>query len=148
MTDTSAPAEVVQADRDAAADLLLERGMTRTLASNVRSGAADQHHVVQAFARHRLNAQPLAADARAAGTVEALKPFAEAAENLDDSHNDRFDIWESSAAMSITAGDLRHAHKLYAALSSGKTVGADSNLQKAQIAPGVGVLGVSGEGPE
>ncbi|MBI0474434.1 hypothetical protein D9601_03525 [Sphingomonas sp. MA1305] len=36
-----------------------------------------------------------------------LKPFAEAAEDLDDNHPDRADIWESGAAMSITAGDLR-----------------------------------------
>ena len=39
----------------------------------------------------------------------ALEPFAEAVENLDDAHRDSSSIWESSAAMSITAGDLRRA---------------------------------------
>lgn len=48
-----------------------------------------------------------AADARAAAVEALLRPFAEAAEDLDDDHLDRHDIWESAAAMGITAGDLR-----------------------------------------
>lgn len=43
---------------------------------------------------------------------EALKPFADAAENLEDTHHDGAPIWESAAAMSIAAGDLRTAAKL------------------------------------
>lgn len=39
----------------------------------------------------------------------ALKPFAEAAEDLDDNHPPQADIWESSAALDITATDLRKA---------------------------------------
>lgn len=42
----------------------------------------------------------------------ALKPFAEAADSLDDEHKDGGDIWESAAAMTITPGDLRSAAKL------------------------------------
>lgn len=38
-----------------------------------------------------------------------LQPFAEAAESLDEKHPDRDDIWESGAAMGISAGDLRAA---------------------------------------
>lgn len=39
----------------------------------------------------------------------ALKPFADAVEDLDDNHTDDGDLWESPAAMNITAGDLRCA---------------------------------------
>lgn len=39
----------------------------------------------------------------------ALAPFADAVENLADGHRDTSEIWESPAAMSITAGDLRRA---------------------------------------
>lgn len=38
-----------------------------------------------------------------------LRPFAEAADDLDDEHRDGSDIWEASVGMSITAGDLRRA---------------------------------------
>jgi hypothetical protein len=44
--------------------------------------------------------------------MKALAVFAEAADNLDDDHEDASSIWESSAAMSITAGDLRRAQKV------------------------------------
>lgn len=40
---------------------------------------------------------------------EAIKPFAEAVDNLNDDHPDGSHIWESPAAMSLTAGDLRRA---------------------------------------
>jgi len=56
-----------------------------------------------------------AADALAAAQAEneklraALKPFAEAAADLDDNHADLSPIWESAAAMSIAAKDLRRA---------------------------------------
>lgn len=36
-----------------------------------------------------------------------LKPFAIAADDLEDRHGDHADIWEAPAAMSILAGDLR-----------------------------------------
>lgn len=40
---------------------------------------------------------------------ELLRPFADAADDLDDKHRDGSEIWEAPAAMSITAGDLRRA---------------------------------------
>ncbi len=39
----------------------------------------------------------------------ALRPFAEAADDLDEHHLDNSPIWESPCAMSIDAGDLRRA---------------------------------------
>jgi hypothetical protein len=42
---------------------------------------------------------------------EALKPFADAADSLGEDHDDGADIWESPAAMCVTAGDLRRARK-------------------------------------
>lgn len=44
--------------------------------------------------------------------LEALKPFADAAEDLDDGETGH--IWERPAAMSIDASDLRRAYELYA----------------------------------
>ena len=40
---------------------------------------------------------------------EALKPFADVVDDLDDDHTDDGKLWESPAAMGITAGDLRRA---------------------------------------
>lgn len=56
-----------------------------------------------------LYATPEAAEAHVAKLSEALKPFAEAAENLDDNHADGSPIWETSAAMGIDARHLRAA---------------------------------------
>jgi chromosome segregation ATPase len=42
----------------------------------------------------------------------ALKPFAEAADDLADTHKDHMDIWEAPAAGSITAGNLRAARAI------------------------------------
>ena len=44
--------------------------------------------------------------------LEALKPFADAAEDLDEAETGS--IWERPSAMSIDASDLRRAAKLYA----------------------------------
>lgn len=41
--------------------------------------------------------------------VDALRPFANAADDLDDETKDESEIWEMPAAMSITAGALRKA---------------------------------------
>jgi len=45
--------------------------------------------------------------------VAAIKPFADAADDLDEYHGDHAHIWESPAAMSILAVDLRRAHAVY-----------------------------------
>lgn len=41
----------------------------------------------------------------------ALRPFVDASENLEDDHDNNSSIWESPAAMTILAGDLRFACK-------------------------------------
>lgn len=43
----------------------------------------------------------------------ALKPFMEAASDLAEDHRDGSPIWESPAAMSIDAADLRQAARAY-----------------------------------
>lgn len=48
--------------------------------------------------------------------AEALRPFAEAVESLDDDHADGSPIWESPAAMGIDAGHLRTALSQYRTL--------------------------------
>lgn len=55
----------------------------------------------------------LIALARRAQRMEvALRPFAEAADDLDDDAKDRHEIWENPAAMSITCGDIRRARAI------------------------------------
>lgn len=43
---------------------------------------------------------------------KALKPFADAYEDTDEKDLDHWDIWEHSAAMGITIGDLRKAKEV------------------------------------
>ena len=40
---------------------------------------------------------------------EALKPFAEAADSIDDTEGDRIEMWEHPASMQVTAADFRRA---------------------------------------
>ena len=51
--------------------------------------------------------------------LERLKPFAYAAESLDESHLDRMDLWESPSGLEITAGHLRAARDLVRRLAAG-----------------------------
>ena len=51
-----------------------------------------------------------AAEARIAALEAALKPFADAADELEDKEYGA--IWESPAAMCITASDLRNCQRL------------------------------------
>lgn len=48
--------------------------------------------------------------------AKAARPFAIAADDLNDETQDRSEIWEMPAAMSITAGDLRRVKAWLAAL--------------------------------
>ena len=50
--------------------------------------------------------------ARIAELEAALRPFAEAADDLDEHADDKHHIWEAPAAMGITAGHLRAAKKV------------------------------------
>ncbi|WP_156359912.1 hypothetical protein [Sphingomonas sp. Leaf10] len=56
----------------------------------------------------------LEAAARIEALEAALRPFAEAADDLDDKHRDSSPIWEAPAALGIDAGHLRDAQKLLA----------------------------------
>lgn len=40
---------------------------------------------------------------------EALKPFAKAAEDIDDNNHDRWEMWEHPASMNIHVADMRRA---------------------------------------
>ena len=54
----------------------------------------------------------LAERRRVAELEAALAPFAEAAECIDNPERDDAEIWEHSAAMCITIGNLRRARRL------------------------------------
>lgn len=103
---------VIQADRDAAADVIKHyRGMKdNDWQGRCRRGETDDGFIVQAFARHRLASHSTHSDE----LVEALKPFADAADlyswpvyEPDDFH---------TGLGSTTVGDLRKAR---AALTKG-----------------------------
>lgn len=49
------------------------------------------------------------AESEFAKAREVIRPFAEAADDLDDKHANHSPIWESPAAMNIRAADLRAA---------------------------------------
>lgn len=51
------------------------------------------------------------AEAQLKAMDEALEPFAEAADDLDDNAQDQHDIWEHPASMNITIGNLRAARR-------------------------------------
>jgi hypothetical protein len=42
---------------------------------------------------------------------EALEPFARAAEDVDEVDDDRREMWEHPASLSVTVADFRRAHK-------------------------------------
>jgi hypothetical protein len=68
MQTDNASAVVTQEDREAAADEVLARGLPRTLADAIKRGERDDHHTVQAFARHRLASQ-----SESTARIEALE---------------------------------------------------------------------------
>lgn len=60
------------------------------------------------------------AEAQLKAAREALEPFAEAAENLDDNHADGSPIWETPAAMGIDARHLRRARTAFSKITEAK----------------------------
>jgi hypothetical protein len=54
-------------------------------------------------------ARATAAEAKVALLTEALRPFAEAADSIDDNEGDRIEMWEHPASMQVTAADFRAA---------------------------------------
>ena len=92
-------------------------GAAPTWADLADDGRTEMERTALAFAAS------LSHDETATATIEALKaerdsllaalkPFQEAAAELEDTHRDFQAIWETSAAMCIDAGDLRRAAAL------------------------------------
>lgn len=84
-----------------------------------RSTGADDWHTIPlraaeqlANAARTLQQALVEAERKGAAVRDALRPFADAAADLDDETHDRSEIWELPCAMSITAGDLRAAAAL------------------------------------
>jgi hypothetical protein len=90
-------------------------GFTHTRAAATIRTLLDERNTAQAecLEQARLNGmgaeRELALMAERDRLRDALRPFAEAADDLDEDHIDKWEIWESPAAMSLTAGDLRKA---------------------------------------
>lgn len=85
MTDQVELVEVIQADRDAAADLATKRGDHARYVGRVRTGLHDHHVSVQALARHRIDAT-----GREAVLEEALRDIQQMTDP-DDEDNYRAD---------------------------------------------------------
>lgn len=66
-----------------------------------------------------LRARNEALRTRTGALADALKPFAEAAENIDDNEHDRWEAWEHSCAMAVSLGDFRNAYHALAANREG-----------------------------
>lgn len=78
------------------------------------SGAIDEED--HSTAMQKLSAiQPAIDEMR-----EVLASFAVAADDLDENHHEKADIWEAPAALNITAGDLRRAAALHQKLTEAK----------------------------
>jgi len=71
--------------------------------------ADDECRVDEADLFREADAALAAKDTELSKLREALTPFADAAENLEDDHKDSSPIWEAPAAMSIDAKHLRAA---------------------------------------
>jgi len=100
----SAPVEVTQADRDAAAPFAFTFGdvATAQLQYDIQAGHRDDHHLVQAFARHRIAAQAEAmkhADALAEALGALQEDLRVRAELFPEGHKvvwASYDVWSRS----------------------------------------------------
>jgi hypothetical protein len=52
---------------------------------------------------------------KAVGYMEALEPFANAAESIDETDKDGWNMWEHSASLDVTVADFRKARSTLAA---------------------------------
>lgn len=62
--------------------------------------------------KSRLSALSPTLSARIEALEAGLRPFADAAENIEDTQRDTSEVWEHPAALCITLGDLRRARSL------------------------------------
>jgi len=97
-------AEAATALEAQAKELAALRGERDQMAEVLASPLADK---VLEYAARAETAERERDEARA-----ALKPFGDAADSLSEDHLDRMDLWESPAAMDITAGHLRAARAI------------------------------------
>lgn len=74
--------------------------------------------LAEAFSRHRLATLSTINVPAPDEVREALKPFADVVDDLDEKHDDNWNIWESSAAMGLTAGNLRRAKAVFDSISA------------------------------
>ena len=88
----------------------------KILCDDVRPSDDDEHW--EGFvARRIVAALSLPSSGEVVALREALKPFAEAAANIDDNEPDHREMWEHPASMSLTVSDFRRAAR---ATESGK----------------------------
>lgn len=71
------PEEITQADREAAAEILIDSYDYASAAEQVRKGQWDDHPLVQAFARHRITAQREAIEEAAETGAAAVERWCE-----------------------------------------------------------------------
>lgn len=89
----------------------------------LKHGVEDQMEEA-AYHRERRAAAESSLSRIKAETIEALRPFADALQDVDDAARDDWHLWESPAAMNLNVGDLRRADT--AIRSLGSTGGMDS----------------------
>ena len=85
----------------------------KELAGRLRDAIDGEDYLAIAYNQEHARAQALAQEN--AKLREALRPFAEAAESIEDhdpAYRDGDHLWESPAAMALMAGDLRRAAAL------------------------------------
>ena len=100
MDEAAAAIERLVAERDEADNALVDK--YRDPRTGVFSFPGDVAKII---------ARLEAVEAQRDKLKEALKPFAEAAESIDDTVPDRAEMWEAPAAMETTAGDFRRARQ-------------------------------------
>lgn len=100
---------------DPATDLSLWCYMhPKEAAGRIRDAEAAFEHLSRSYAARTTEAQEInelraIAESKLAKAHEVIRPFAEAADDLDDAHADHSSIWEAPAAMNIRGADLRAA---------------------------------------
>lgn len=85
--------------------------------------SADNEHMAETILKLNeyladANARALRAEQERDEALERLKPFADAAESLYESHLDLIDLWESPSGLEITADHLRAARDLVRRLAA------------------------------
>lgn len=111
-------ADIAAALRTITAETEARARAEAVIAGEDRISDSEMMALLRRRVRH-VEAERDAARAEAARLMEALKPFAAAADDLDDPPwRDDSHCWESPAAMAVTAGDFRRARAAWDAQSA------------------------------